>query len=98
MQVVESHLLAGLRDGERGAEALCLFEEGRLLRELLLEHLRRPAVVVLEVEVGGVRVAGFFQRVIDRIDVGFEIKVVFEHATCEEAGAFGGERAGFVGR
>ena len=75
VQVVDGELLAGLRNGERGAEGFRVFVDGRLLREFLLEHLRRPAMVVLEVEVGRVRVAGFLERVIDGVDVGFGNKI-----------------------
>ena len=89
VQVVDGELFAGLRHGERGAQGFRVFVDGCLLRELLLEHLCRPTVVVLEVEVGRVRVAGFFERVIQGIDVGFEVEIIFEDAVLEEARTFG---------
>ena len=97
VEVVDGELFSCLRHGERGAEGFRVLVNHGLPCELLLEHLRCPAVVMLEVEVSGVRVARFFECVIERIDVGFEIEIVFEHAVLEEACGFGCEGAGFVG-
>ena len=43
----------------------------------LLQHIVGPAPVMLQIQIGGVLIAGLFQRMVDGIDILFEVEVIF---------------------
>ena len=55
-----------------------------MLLHATLEHAIGPAVIMCEVKVSCVGVAGFFQVLIDQFNVVLEIKIIFKNASLEE--------------